>query len=152
MAKVEAPKYPPYWDWDEDGDEVDGGFVRLGKGFTTQGERPFVVLDVDGTERTIWLNHEVLRNAFVRELHRRPDKEFKVGERIVIRQLGTKESASGREYMNYRVEFPDGPQSSQADILGPPPEPLTRQDETPTDRQAAGGSGPDDDISFSTSV
>ena len=43
-------------------------------GFTKNGERPFVVLDVDGAERTVWLHHDVLRSAFAREVRRRPDE------------------------------------------------------------------------------
>jgi hypothetical protein len=148
-TKQQASEYPAWWDWETEGDELAGTFLRLGKGFTVNGEKAFVVLDVDGAERTLWLHHGVLHNVFARELHRRPEKEFVVGERIEVRQLGTKESGSGREYMNYRAEFPDGPQSSQADILGPPSEPLAQQDDTPADVSASNGSSkPDDDVPF----
>jgi hypothetical protein len=146
MAAEESQSdYPQWWDWSEDGEEVAGRFVRLGQGFTAYGQKPFLVLDVEGVERTIWLHNQVLHNIFARELHRRPEKEFQVGERVEIRQLGTRDSASGREYMNYRGEFPDAPQSSQADILGPPPEPPAKQDDGSGDRAEV---DLDDDIPF----
>ena len=75
------PSIPTWWDWDEDGKSIEGAFVRAGTGFTQMGPRPFVVLELDGVERTVWLHHEVLRNQFAREVHRRPDKTIHVGER-----------------------------------------------------------------------
>ena len=72
MAKQETSEYPAWWDWDDDkdGDTIEGRFVRAGRGFTANGDRPFVVLDVEGTERTVWLHHGVLQNIFAREVHR----------------------------------------------------------------------------------
>ena len=59
-----------------------------------------------------------------REVHRRSDKTIHAGERVKIRKLEPRESKSnaGRSYTDYRSTFLDGPESSQADILGPPPE------------------------------
>ena len=105
------------------------------------------MLDVDGVERTVWLHHDVLRNQFAREVHRRPDKMIHRGETVRIWQLEPRESQSnaGRSYTNYRVEFPEGPESTQADIFGAPPEASTAAG----GRGAAVGGGlPDDDIPF----
>ena len=64
---VETPEtsdFPSWWDWDEDGKFVEGAFVRAGTGFTQMGPRPFVVLYIEGVEKTIWLHHSVLKNQF----------------------------------------------------------------------------------------
>lgn len=114
--------YPDWWDFDEDGDEIAGTFQRAGRGFTVNGERTFVVLDVDGVERTLWLHHTVLQSIFAREIQRRPDKQIAVGEQIVIRRRGERTGNNGRDYTNYKGDFPDGPVQSQVDIFGPPPE------------------------------
>ncbi len=120
----EASEYPRFWDWDEDGKSVEGMFLRANVGYTANGPRPFVVLDVDGDERTIWLLHDVLRNQFAREVHRRPNKAIDVGETIRIHQLEPRESQTnaGRAYTNYRTEFPQGPATTQVDVFGLPPE------------------------------
>jgi hypothetical protein len=113
---------PSWWDWAEDADGpiVAGTFVRAGKGYTANGERPFVVLDVgDGVERTVWLHHTVLQRIFAREVRRRPSKRIEVGERVELCQVGERDGGNGRSYVNYRAEFPDGPASSQLDIFGP---------------------------------
>jgi hypothetical protein len=129
----EAPQYPPWWDWDADGDSVDGSFERIGRGFTATGERPFVVLTVDGVARTVWLHWEALRSQFAREVQRRPDKTIHAGERVKLWRLGSRTSGAGREYFDFRSEFPDGPAQSQADILGSTAEP---------------GAPPSDDVPF----
>jgi hypothetical protein len=134
---VEAPEYPSWWDWDspDDGNTVEGSFVRIDRGFTVMGERPFVVLDIDGTERTLWLHWEALRNQFAREVHRRPDKTIHAGERVKVWRLGSRTSGAGRDYFDFRTEFPDGPAASQADILSLPPgeQPAEQPGEPPAD-------------------
>jgi hypothetical protein len=150
MAVEEKSIYPQWWNFDEDGDgaRIEGTFVRAGRGFTQQGEKTFVVLLVGDVERTVWLHHDVLANAFARELHRRPDKRFNVGEQIVIAQLGMRDSkAGGKMYMNYQVEFPDGPEVSQVDVFGPPPDQRQQQQDGPAE-STSGGNGFDDDIPF----
>lgn len=145
----EASDYPRYWDFDEDGIEVEGPFVRMGRGYTANGEKPFVVLEIDDTERTIWLLHDVLRNQFAREVYRRPDKTIHAGENVRIRQLEERESKSnvGRSYKNYRTDFLDGPVLAQTDIIGPPPEP-TSEPQTEVESTATNGGGAADDIPF----
>jgi hypothetical protein len=135
-APPEVSDYPSWWDWEEDGKLVEGAFVRAGTGYTVNGTRPFVVLDVEGTERTIWLHHEVLRNQFAREVQRRPDRTIPAGEWVRIRQLEPRESQTnaGRSYTNYRTDFPEGPEATQADIFGTPPEASApEQPEVPVD-------------------
>jgi hypothetical protein len=148
MAKTEESTYPAWWDWSEDadGDTVEGAFLRAGRGFTAQGERAFVVLDVDGTERTVWLHHDALSSAFSREVWSRPDKQLVEGEKIRVRQLGQRESKTGRTYMNYKTEFLDGPQSTHADIFGKPPEPPAYQAAEP--EPGKGNGNQDDDVPF----
>jgi hypothetical protein len=120
----QAPKYPAWWDWNSDGSVVAGAFLRAGSGYTQQGERPFVVLDVDDVgQKTVWLHHKVLREEFAREVRRRPDKEIHVGERVTIRQLPKKESGAGYDYVGYRLEFGDTPPPSQPEIFGAVDEP-----------------------------
>ena len=140
----EAPEYPRWWDWDEDGLLVEGTFVRAGTGYTQMGQRPFVVLNVEGVDRTVWLHHEVLRNQFAREVHRRPDRTIHVGETVRIWQLEPRESMSnaGRSYTDYRVEFPDGPEATQADIFGMPPEAAV------VEHPSGDGAPVDDDIPY----
>ena len=145
----EAPEFPSWWDWDPDGKSIEGAFVRAGTGYTAMGPRPFVVLELDGGERTVWLHHDVLRNQFAREVHRRPDKMIHRGETVRIWQLEPRESQSnaGRSYTDYRVEFPEGPELTQTDIFGAPPEgpsqPLPEAEGT-----AVGGGVSGDDIPF----
>ena len=143
----EAPEFPSWWDWDEDGKSIEGTFVRAGTGYTQMGPRPFVVLDVGGTERTVWMHHEVLRSVFAREVHRRPDKMIHRGEVVRIWQLEPRESQSnqGRSYTDYRAEFPEGPESTQADIFGAPPE---ASPEPQPETGAVGGGVPDDGVPF----
>jgi hypothetical protein len=113
--------YPPFWDWDADGDDVDGTFIRAGKGHTRQGPRTFVTLNVGGEERTVWLLNQVLANIFSREAYNRPSKRIEPGERIKIKRLGKRESdISGRTYVDYRADFPDAPQLSQIELFGVP--------------------------------
>lgn len=149
-VKSDAAEYPAWWDWSEDGPELKGYFLDAGKGFTANGERAFVVLDVDGTRRTLWLHHKVLAAIFAREIQRRPNKQITVGERIEIWCLGEREGDNGRTYTNYRASFPDGPQDSQADIFGLPPELANQFESAPsTEPGTSGGGGVvDDDIPF----
>lgn len=144
----EAPEYPQWWDWDENGNTASGTFVRAGRGYTQHGDRPFVVLEIDGEERTVWLHQDVLRNLFAREVQRRPDKRIAAGERITLWRLNERTSGNGRTYIDFRGAFPDSPEVTQSDIFGPPPE--SRSDDKPaTEEQAdaTAGSG-DGDIPF----
>jgi hypothetical protein len=145
----EVPEYPAWWDWDSDGKSIEGAFVRAGTGYTQMGPRPFVVLDHEGDERTVWLHHDVLRNLFAREVHRRPDKMIHRDETVRIWQLEARESQSnaGRSYTDYRVEFPEGPESTQVDIFGPPPE-GSSQPQPETEGTAVGSGVSGDDIPF----
>jgi hypothetical protein len=146
---TETLDYPAWWDWDsdEDGNTVAGTFVGMGKGFTVHGERVFVTLEVNGAQRTIWLHWAALLNQFAREVHRRPDKRIHAGERVTVHRLDKRTSGNGYDYFDFKSEFPDGPEVSQADMLTIPGEPTAADPakaEAPTD---AGGS-PDDDIPF----
>jgi hypothetical protein len=138
--KTTAPEYPKWWDWETDGKHLAGTFLRAGRGFTVNGEKTFVVFDVAGTERTLWLHHTVLAAIFAREVRRRPDKQLATGERIEIWCLGERQ---GKGYVDYRAEFPDGPQVSQVDVFQMP----AGQEEAVPDSSASVG-GSFDDVPF----
>ena len=106
---TETSDYPAWWDWDnpDDGDEVTGTFVSIGRGHTAMGGTAFATIEVDGKPRTFWLHWEALRSQFVREVARRPDKTIHAGERVIARHSGNRTSAkNGYEYHDFRVEFP----------------------------------------------
>jgi len=141
--------FPDWYDFDENGDELAGAFLRAGRGHTANGPRTFVVLDLgDGIHTTLWLHHTVLQSAFAREVQRRPDKQIKLGERIEVQRLGEREGGNGRAYTNYRVTFPDGPQDSQEAIFGLPPELAGQAVEEPAEPAAAQSGDADGDIPF----
>jgi hypothetical protein len=111
--------FPKSWNWDEDGDTVEGTFVELGEAPTAgYGHKPILTLDVDGEHRTVWVFHTSLANKLSEELRRRKERDFVPGERILIRRGERKTSeATGRTYVPYRVQFPEGPKRTAADVL-----------------------------------
>jgi hypothetical protein len=126
--------FPVTWRWEEDGDEIDGTFVEIDEGPTAFGVKPIVVLEVAGEKRTLWLLETALRNKFMDEVARRPSGDLTVGERIVVRRGGMRESASGKSYRSFHTDFPDRPKRRAAQILGstssPEPE-AVGEDEVP---------------------
>ena len=72
------------------------------------------------SRRTVWLHHDVLLKQFAREVHRRPDKTIHAGEQVRIWQLDERESNAGRTYVDYRVQFPDGPEAAAEGNEGSP--------------------------------
>jgi hypothetical protein len=119
MATAEKSRYPAAWIFDQDGELVEGTYVALGEGPTRgYGNRPFLTLNVDGTERTVWLLWEALVNQVLGELERRPDNEFAPGETIIIRSLGKRTSeSSGRKYEDFRAIYPEAPKPTGRDLL-----------------------------------
>ena len=78
------------------------------------------MLEVDGTERSLWLNATVLYGKFRDELQNRPGRDLTVGERIVVTRLEEKTATDGETtYRNFRVLFPDRPQLSTDDPVRP---------------------------------
>jgi hypothetical protein len=113
-------RFPAAWRFDEDGLRIEGRFVRIDEGPSEYGRRPIIVLDVDGTERALWLSQEVLRRRFADELDRRQSQDFVPGEQIVVERGAEKrESEAGRSYWPFVVDFPEGPRRSGAAILSP---------------------------------
>jgi hypothetical protein len=112
--------YPRAWRFDEGGAEIAGSYVRIDRAHTSSGACSVLVLDVDGEERGIFLFHEALRSRLAQELQRRGASDFERGEPIVVEQLGWRESAAGRRYRSYRVEFRAAPLPSAADLLSAP--------------------------------
>jgi hypothetical protein len=111
-------KRPTWWNFDEDGAQLVGTFVRFGKGQTKQGPGVFVELDVDGERRTLWLLQTVPYWGFKRELEKRPSHDRDVGERVEITRLGWRASEEGgREYMDYRIVFEHAYEPSPAEIF-----------------------------------
>jgi len=112
--------YPRAWRWDEDGDTVEGNFVELGEAPTAgYGYKPILTLDVGGERLCVWVFHHSLAEKLRDELTRRRASEFTVDERIIIRRGERKTpETTGRSYVPYRVQFPDAPKRSAADVLG----------------------------------
>ena len=52
-----------WWDFNEDGERLEGVYVEAGKGRTANGDRLFLVLLVDGKERTRGFTTPRLRAA-----------------------------------------------------------------------------------------
>jgi hypothetical protein len=112
--------YPRNWNWDVDGDEIEGAFVELDEAPTAYGSRPIVVLDVAGEKRTLWLLETALRSSFADEASRRSSSDgFTVGERIIVRRGAMRQSSTGRSYRSFKALFLDRPKRSAAQILGP---------------------------------
>jgi len=135
---------PRNWRWDDDGDVVEGAYVELGEAHTRRDgdAKPILVLEVDGEPRTVWLFHKVLRSQLRRELLRRPEGEFRVGEQIRIERLGEVQPENGgNSYVNYRATFAESPTRSPLDILGGDDD----QTGQPAEPEKADG---DDDIPF----
>jgi hypothetical protein len=111
--------FPEFWEWDTDGDDLDGTYL----GFTSiptkmYGEKPAVILHVGKEDRTVPLWAAALGNRFRDELERRPAGDLVVGERVLIRRGDMVEGANGYSYRSYKVSFPDAPKRSAKDILG----------------------------------
>jgi hypothetical protein len=119
MSTTEATDaFPAYWDWKADGLTVEGTFVRMDQRPTAYGPKPILILDVDGVERSVWVNTNALRSKLAGELQRRKARNFDVGERVVIRRGAEKTtSANDRNYWPFQVKFPDGPELDAASIL-----------------------------------
>jgi hypothetical protein len=124
MENVAQPEdreqeYPESWIWDTDGNYVLGRYVRFSQGPTRDyGRRPILVLDVDGAQRSIWLNGVVLLNRIRDEVATRPSRDLTPGERVSIRRLEKTKGEGGRQgYWKFSVQFPDKPEPSAEEIL-----------------------------------
>jgi hypothetical protein len=129
-AYLDQSDYPAWWNFDEDGDVVDGTFVRFTRGSSEFGEKTICVLSTDGEERSVWLHEAVLFDEFKRELLRRPSRELDSGEHVVIKRLDKRKTADGkRSYRAFKVVFPDRPEPTTSDLfkldeeLGPTEQP-----------------------------
>jgi len=87
------------------------------------GEQPILVLEIDGESRSVWVNTTALRSKLADELRRRGERNFVVGEPIIVtRGAEKKVSSSDRQYWPFVVRFPDARQSDAADLLGDVPD------------------------------
>ncbi len=69
-----STEYPETWLFDEHGETVAGTFLRWDQGQKKKyGPKTIAVLEVDGTERSLWLNATVLYGKFRDELQIAPD-------------------------------------------------------------------------------
>jgi hypothetical protein len=59
---------------------------------------------------------------------------------VGVWRLGSRKSGNDRTYFDFRTDFPDGPESSQVDILGSLDEPRSTE--------ASPAQGADDDTPF----
>jgi len=94
--------------------------VRLTSGPTKlYGRQPIVVLEVDGEERSVWLNRFVLRQAFKEEFERRGKVELTPGEEISISWQGkATPKGGGTPYHRYEVTFHQGAGEQLEDMFG----------------------------------
>jgi hypothetical protein len=143
---VDRDDYPANWIFDNDGETIAGTFRRFERGQTKNyGAKPIAVLEVDGQERSLWLNTAVLAGKFRDELEERPDRELTVGERIVVTRLGKATTQDGNtEYWNFRVLFPDKPTLKTDDLFDFEDEPRREAQRTETATPVE----PDDDGSI----
>jgi hypothetical protein len=96
-SRLEADPPKP-WKFDTDGPMIVGTFRGLEFGTTAYGQCPVVTLELeDGTERSVWCFHTVLRNEMKRS-------QPKLGERVGILYLGKIHPEGGAEYVGYRVK------------------------------------------------
>ena len=121
IATGEEPsEFPRGWRWDDDGDTVEGTFVEFDEGPTAYGDRPIIVVEVDGENRSVWLFETALQSRFADEVAKRPTGDLTAGERISIRRGDMVTSGTGRDYRSFKVRFPDRPKRKAAEILGAP--------------------------------
>ena len=107
-------------------------------------ESESLILDIDGEERSIWLLNEALFNQFRQEIQSRPERKLASGERVVVQRLGKRKSEStGREYVDFRVHFPDRPEPTLEQLWGD-----DIAADKATDQQAADEGKTDDGIPF----
>jgi hypothetical protein len=144
MASIAQPNdetdFPAYWDW-ADG-TLKGVYVRMESGPTEFGTRPILIVDVNGVERSVWINAAALRSKLADELDRRKARDLTPGEHIEIRRgAEMKTSAAGREYWPFYVNFPDAPRSDAAGLLG-------LDDDDTDDEPLPPAAAADDDIPF----
>lgn len=143
----EATGYPETWKFDEHGDLVAGAFVRFDEGPTRDyGLKVILVLDVDGTERSVWLSQTALFNKVKDELNRRTSKTLEPGERVIVQRHEKTTSENGRSYWPFAVSFPDRPEKSTADLFGLD-QGLVKYEKEPTEPSAS-DVDPDDGIPF----
>jgi hypothetical protein len=88
---------PKPWIWSEDGDEVIGQAVGVEKRQTRHGEPYFLILVVDGEERSVLAGNQVLLGK-LKGLHLQP------GDWVGIRRLEERESQNGKTYRDYSVK------------------------------------------------
>ncbi len=99
-----SSEYPPTWMPSEVGDTLSGTLVRYSEGPSSFGEGSIpiaVIVDEAGEEKSLWCG-AVLGSKMART-RRKP------GERIIVKYLGTRESASRRSYIDWSVELPERP-------------------------------------------
>lgn len=94
--------YPQSWVPTESDRAIVGEFAYLSHGRTAYGDQDIVVLRTeDGTERSVWLLHDVLRRQVARAAP-------KPGDLVCILWKGKRRSAGGNDYDDYRVEVDPG--------------------------------------------
>jgi len=95
VAEQTELEYPQSWIFDDDGDLIEGRFLRFEEGRTKEyGPKVILILDVGGAERGLWLTQTVLFNRMRDELESRANKRLEPGERIVVKRLEKKYAAA----------------------------------------------------------
>jgi transcriptional regulator with XRE-family HTH domain len=94
--------------------------VEFDEGPTAYGDKPILVLEVDGEKRSVWLLETALQSRFADEVRKRPTGDLTPGERIIIHRGEMVRSGTGRDYRSFKVRFPDRPKREAAEIIGAP--------------------------------
>jgi hypothetical protein len=89
---------PEPWIWTDDGSEVVGVALRKERRSTKHGAADFLILEVDGDERSVLVGNEVL-------IKKLKASQLQAGEWVGIRRLGERQptTANGRPYIDFKV-------------------------------------------------
>ena len=128
-AYLDPEDFPKAWRWDEDGETLNGRFVRFDQGqMRSYGKKVIAVLEVGGVERSVWLTQTVLYGKFRDELERRPGHKLEPGERVYIKRTGKVESeAAVGAYWGFSIGFPDRREVSTEDLFALGDRPVTQE-------------------------
>jgi len=144
VAEQTELEYPQSWIFDDDGDLIEGRFLRFEEGRTKEyGPKVILILDVGGAERGLWLTQTVLFNRMRDELESRANKRLEPGERIVVKRLEKKYGAGDREYWRFSTLFPDRPEKTTSELFGLDEGPVAYEE---TKEPGSAQLGADDDL------
>jgi hypothetical protein len=143
---------PKAWVWGDDGNTITGTYIGVDSAVTAFSEGtpvPILILNVDGSPRSVWAFESVLRNKIAEELGKRPTRTFNEGEQITITRSAekVKPKGGGNGYWGYNVRFADSPTQHAGDVFGVTPQ-LSTPELPPAPAELEPEPGDDDSIPF----